>query len=242
MLSIHLKGMIKLILILLFLIVFVLIKSTISSPELSFAVRNSLLKRLQFEENITNKRKFVTNRSPVNKSDPIWYLERFGYLNNDDNDDDDNKSKIKTMGSLLMLPNLTNTNDYIKNQKVKSAIQKFQRQARLKESGELDNETLNAMKIPRCGHPDKINKKKEPRTKRFILQGSKWSNNNLTFKVSQYPLYGYMKHQHIKDELTRALNLWSHAADVNFNSFNEQNIQSRPDIEIKFLSGYHGNQ
>jgi len=87
------------------------------------------------------------------KSDPLWYLNKFGYLNN----------VQKKFGSLRMIsPNKNNPND------LQDAVIKFQKNAGLNPSGILDNATLTMMRLPRCGHPDNLSKNSK-RAKRYFL-------------------------------------------------------------------------
>ena len=86
------------------------------------------------------------------ESDPLWYLNKFGYLNNDH----------KKFGSLRMLsPNKNIPYDF------QDAVRKFQKNAGLNPSGKLDNATLTMMRLPRCGQPDNLSKNSK-RTKRYI--------------------------------------------------------------------------
>ncbi len=85
--------------------------------------------------------------------DPLWYLNKFGYLEND----------RKQFGSLRMLSSIKNINNDLQN-----AVKKFQKNAGLNLTGNLDNATLTMMRSPRCGHPDSLFKNSR-RTKRFSL-------------------------------------------------------------------------
>lgn len=107
--------------------------------------------------------------------DPLWYLNKFGYL--------DNKSlKINTKKSanLIMLP----SNDS-NNTSVQIALKKFQKYAGLNETGILDEDTLRIMKLPRCGHPDILENEllNSTRRRRYALQGSKWAKSKLFLKL-----------------------------------------------------------
>lgn len=215
---------------------------------------------------IKNSPKLANENSPNNNNnkankelDPLWYLSRFGYL--------ENKKTISTKksGSLIMFPaaSLSNSN----NEALTNAIKKFQKFANLHVTGKLDNETLKMMKTPRCGHPDIIDDETKfnnsSRKKRYALQGSKWSKNRLRFKVGKYPKYGSMSRDMIDQELRRAFELWSNVADVEFELLNDQtktnfrnmllfdqnsninnnivNKNQLADIEVRFETGYHGD-
>jgi matrix metalloproteinase-14 (membrane-inserted) len=167
----------------------------------------------------------VTNK----KFDPINYLINYGYLN----------SEIKH-SSLK-----TNYTDETKENSVtmlKNAIKFFQKFANLNQTGNLDNATLEVMKLPRCGLKDFNTfktKKILNREKRFVLQGSKWSKSDLKWTVVKYPAFSTMNIRMFDEELTRAFALWSSVSGLEF----EQIFYGtgKADIEISFESGYHGD-
>lgn len=184
------------------------------------------------------------NNSLTNNSsdvvDPLWYLNRFGYL--------DPKASKKS-ASLMMLPSENSTNPI-----VSMAIKKFQKFAGLNQTGIIDEETRKMMKTPRCGHPDKLSDDLENknRKRRYALQGSKWPKSNIRFKITKYPEYGLMSKKDINDELKRAFGLWSENSNLDFELVNEIANKSRynqkektpknkADIEVRFESGYHGD-
>ena len=106
------------------------------------------------------------------ESDPLWYLNKFGYLNN----------VQKKFGSLRMLsPYKNNPND------LQDAVRKFQKNAGLNPSGILDNATLTMMRLPRCGHPDNLSKnsKRANRYFYFIIVEKKIKNAQLICKETK---------------------------------------------------------
>jgi len=64
-------------------------------------------------------------------------------------------------------------------------ILKFQTFGNVNVTGELNRETRELMKRPRCGVPDILSgqfRGNRRRRKRFIIQGQKWPNTNLTWR------------------------------------------------------------
>ena len=200
--------------------------------------------------------------------DPLWYLNKFGYLNKKE------LTTTKKTGSLAMFSSLKSSPNSLSDAiAIENAIKKFQKHANLKVTGKLDKQTIKMMKMPRCGHPDILSESNSlrnflrnkslidfdtnaKRKKRYALQGSKWSRNKLRFRVGKYPKYSMMSRDVINKELKRALELWSEAADVEFD-FNTEptnfgsillmgqgmqpKLDSNYDIDVRFETGYHGD-
>ena len=57
---------------------------------------------------------------------------------------------------------------------ITSAIKDFQLFAGLNQTGELDEETVKMMGMPRCGVRDRVGHDAKRRKKRFALQGMTW--------------------------------------------------------------------
>ena len=100
------------------------------------------------------------------------YLHRYGYLT---------KSSGSQTSSL---------------QSIDKAVWEFQAFAGIRQTGKLNEETMEMMKRRRCGVKDiqedgKFQNKTEVitvlRKKRFALQGSRWKTRSLTYRVTKYP-------------------------------------------------------
>ena len=203
--------------------------------------------------------------------DPYWYLNKFGYL----------KTKkynfnTKMSSNLVLIPSIledgphSSTSMYkTTREEITNAIKRFQKFARLKETGKIDQVTLTMMKTPRCGHPDLLtddnkydsneinfledNHIVNTRKKRYALQGSKWSKNELKFKIEKYPKSSIMEKNIVDKELSRALKLWSDVSDIKFDQIKDRNLREllilrsktgnleKIDINIRFETGYHGD-
>ena len=55
-------------------------------------------------------------------------------------------------------------------------------------TGELNPETIELMNTPRCGVKDNVGPSDNARRKkRYALQGSRWTKDTLTWRISKYP-------------------------------------------------------
>ncbi|XP_017867316.1 PREDICTED: matrix metalloproteinase-14 isoform X3 [Drosophila arizonae] len=115
-----------------------------------------------------------------------------------------------------------------------SAIEEFQSFAGLNITGELDEETLKLMSLPRCGVRDRVGTG-DSRAKRYALQGSRWRVKNLTYKISKYPKR--LKRNDVDAEIARAFAVWSEDTDLTFTRKTSGPVH----IEIKFVESEHGD-
>ncbi|XP_064455146.1 stromelysin-3-like [Ornithodoros turicata] len=154
----------------------------------------------------------------IGQGDALNYLQKFGYV----------KMTRNRTGALLS------------SQALSAAIKDFQRFAGLPATGQLDNVTATTMRLPRCGvrdRSDEIGPESRRRRRRYALQGSKWANHELTYRISKYP-------RRIKDrdavdkEIARAFKTWS---DVTPMTFTHKKTPGRVNIDIQFVRGEHGD-
>ncbi|XP_043070505.1 stromelysin-3 isoform X1 [Drosophila grimshawi] len=115
-----------------------------------------------------------------------------------------------------------------------NAIQEFQSFAGLNITGELDEETMKLMSLPRCGVRDRVGTG-DGRSKRYALQGSRWRVKNLTYKISKYPKR--LKRNDVDAEIARAFAVWSEDTDLTFTRKTSGPVH----IEIKFVESEHGD-
>ncbi|KAI0228015.1 Matrix metalloproteinase-20 [Lamellibrachia satsuma] len=120
---------------------------------------------------------------------------------------------------------------------LKEAIKSFQHMAGVPITGVMDKATRYAMFLPRCGVPDVLNMGgvARKRKRRFVTQGSRWSSNHLTYKISKYT--SDMSKDVVDAEIRRALNVWASVTPLTFT----QKDSGKVDIEIKFVRGEHGD-
>ncbi|KAK7602622.1 hypothetical protein V9T40_008211 [Parthenolecanium corni] len=120
----------------------------------------------------------------------------------------------------------------------KEGICEFQDFAGLKVTGELNNDTVRMMKMPRCGVKDKRNPKpvEHSRFRRYVLHGSKWPWSRITYRITKYPC-GLRKSK-TDEEIKKAFDAWSEVIPLSF----VRKTYGRANIEIRFESGDHGDE
>uniref|UniRef100_A0A8C3T6C8 Peptidase metallopeptidase domain-containing protein n=1 Tax=Chelydra serpentina TaxID=8475 RepID=A0A8C3T6C8_CHESE len=107
-------------------------------------------------------------------------------------------------------------------------IQEMQEFFRLKVTGELDSNTLEVMKQPRCGIPD---------VGRFsTFPGSpRWRKTDLKYRILNYT--PDMEPADVDEAIEKAWNVWSSVTPLKFTRVCEGNA----DIKISFAVGSHGD-
>ena len=72
-------------------------------------------------------------------------------------------------------------------------------------TGVLDQETKKMMEMPRCGVPDIQdigNDANAKRKKRYALQGSKWRNKDISYRITRFT--PDLRESEVSEELRRA--------------------------------------
>ncbi|KAH1001643.1 hypothetical protein HUJ04_005632 [Dendroctonus ponderosae] len=130
-------------------------------------------------------------------------------------------------------PVKANSSQLLDESSFRKAVEDFQSFAGLTVTGELDDQTMETMQLPRCGVKDKVGTG-DNRAKRYALQGSRWKVKNLSYKISKYP--PKLKRKEVDAEVQRAFNVWSGYTDLSFTPKSGQ-----VHIEIRFETGEHGD-
>lgn len=114
-----------------------------------------------------------------------------------------------------------------------NAVREFQRMAGLKETGELDQKTIDKMKSPRCGMADMNSSSAGPQ--RFTLGPSKWDKNDITYRINNYTP-DIRDWYDTRDSISQAFQIWSDVSPLTF-----RETTGTADIEISFAPGYHND-
>ncbi|XP_046648830.1 interstitial collagenase-like [Daphnia pulicaria] len=95
----------------------------------------------------------------------------------------------------------------------------------------FDAETLKGTSETRCGVTDGVHLGFSTRQKRFVLEGNRWPNKQITYTIKQYTTD--MSKDDVDREIAKAFQMWADVADLTFVHLNES---STVDIEILFVS------
>jgi len=149
----------------------------------------------------------------------LIYLMKYGYISNRN-------------GSASLM-----SEDGLKEQ-LKQAVIDFQAFAGLNQTGIVDPETRELMETPRCGVRDIIGRGAYARRrKRYVLQGSRWNVNELTYRVTKYPSRTGLNKAQVDEQMTRALAMWEAVTDLTFTYKARGSVH----IEIRFERYEHGD-
>ena len=125
---------------------------------------------------------------PADRREVLRYLTRFGYL--------------RTPATPL---------SYLAREDgVAEAVTRMQRFGGVAETGEVDAETAELLRTPRCGLPDHA----AARRRRYALQGSRWKKRVLSYTVGKYPT-SLAKYE-VDADVRKAFNMWAAASGLTF--------------------------
>ncbi|XP_033929739.1 72 kDa type IV collagenase-like isoform X5 [Melopsittacus undulatus] len=111
---------------------------------------------------------------------------------------------------------------------LKDTLKKMQKFFGLPETGDLDQNTIETMKKPRCGNPDVANYN-------FFPRKPKWEKNHITYRIMGYT--PDLDPETVDDAFARAFQVWSDVTPLRFNRIND----GEADIMINFGRWEHGD-
>jgi len=158
-------------------------------------------------------------RAGTEETNALLYLSKYGYISNNDG----KASQVKE----------ENIKDFIK-----SAVKDFQAFAGLNETGELDPVTVELMGTPRCGVRDRERERESSgRSKRYVLQGSRWQTKHLTYRILRYPAPGRLSNADVDEAVQQAFAMWEEVTGLTFQRLTHGKVH----IEIRFDRYEHGD-
>ncbi|NWJ10991.1 MMP3 protein, partial [Crypturellus undulatus] len=98
----------------------------------------------------------------------------------------------------------------------------------LEVTGQLNSQTLNMMKQPRCGIPD-------VRSYSTFPLSPKWNKEDVTYRILNYT--PDMLQEDVEEAIAKAFQLWSSVTPLRFIRL----YSGEADIKISFASGFHGD-
>ncbi|KAK3606470.1 hypothetical protein CHS0354_041417 [Potamilus streckersoni] len=111
-------------------------------------------------------------------------------------------------------------------------------------TGQLDNDTLHKMALPRCGCEDvkRMNKAMETPLNgpQNFVTGSSWPKKTLSWKITDYSRTSRLTPDEQRDAMERALDIWAKQTQLRFQYV--ENPRDFADIDIKFAVGRHSNE
>ena len=150
----------------------------------------------------------------------LLYLSKYGYVETRDG-----------TGALLKEEDL--------KKHLAKAVRDFQAFAGLNQTGQLDPLTVELMGTPRCGVQDIIGHgaTAKRRKKRYVLQGSRWRVNHLTYRTIKYPSTDRLTKREVDETIQKAFALWQDATGLTFEPLASGSVH----IEIRFEKYEHGD-
>ncbi|KAG8441858.1 hypothetical protein GDO86_010876 [Hymenochirus boettgeri] len=127
---------------------------------------------------------------------------------------------------------------------MQSAIAAMQHFYGINATGKVDRKTIDWMKKPRCGVPDRMGaiSRFNVRRKRYALTGQKWHHKHITYSIKNVtPKVGDSE---TRKAIRRAFDVWQNVTPLTFEEvpYSElENGKRDVDITIIFASGFHGD-
>merc|ERR1719342_2009979 len=137
----------------------------------------------------------------------INYLKKFGYISEATPGPGDIPQNSPGLGITPGRPKNGSS------ESVSKAIKTFQEFAGLEATGEVDEETLKLMELPRCGVRDLV-AKLPGNVSRYQAQGSVWEKRTLSYRVTRYSRK--MSGTLVNADVRKAFKFWSDVTNLKF--------------------------
>lgn len=149
------------------------------------------------------------------------WLRRFGYLSQA-------SGQMSTMHSAQILS---------------KAIGDMQRFYGLDVTGEMDPATVQAMRRPRCGLPDRrpAESVQGTRKRRYVLTRQRWDKELLTYSIMKQRIPSSLGEKRTSDAIRRAFDVWGRVTSLAFQELPAGGGINASDILLLFASGFHGD-
>ncbi|XP_066253429.1 matrix metalloproteinase-24-like [Euwallacea similis] len=152
-------------------------------------------------------------RRQVPSDEALKFMKRYGYL-------------VDGGGQSEAIYSEENLSNIIKN---------MQRFGAIKETGIIDNATLNLMSSPRCGVVDIIPNKDRRRRKRYATVKG-WDKRHITYYISNWS--SHLGEDVVARNIQKALDVWGGYGRLTFS----RSYSPEADIIVSFSRGYHGDR
>ncbi|XP_072040922.1 collagenase 3-like [Amphiura filiformis] len=116
---------------------------------------------------------------------------------------------------------------------------------RVNQTGRLDDETMDAIRRPRCGVKDDVKQQHinsldeaAVRVRRYALKWNKWNKKLLTYRLLNYPSNCDLTKDQVDDAIHRAFKRYGDISRLRFKAVKGDEYA---DIYMKFMTGMHGD-
>ncbi|XP_077453500.1 matrix metalloproteinase-16-like isoform X1 [Stigmatopora argus] len=125
------------------------------------------------------------------------------------------------------------------------AISDMQRFYGLEVTGKADAATIEAMRKPRCGVPDKIDRGDGARRRRYALTAQRWDKDHITYSILDQHIPSSLGAERTHDAIRRAFDVWQKVTALTFSELpakrSNDSQAELAEILLLFASGFHGD-
>ncbi|XP_012564333.2 matrix metalloproteinase-24 isoform X1 [Hydra vulgaris] len=122
---------------------------------------------------------------------------------------------------------------------ISGAIKRLQSFAKIPITGQLDAQTREYISKPRCGMPDITSNSNRKRKRKYLLQGTKWFKQNLTWAVENDNNDGISRTD-VRNIMRRSFEKWAAVTNLKFIELEKRPVNSA-DIRVSFEIKKHGD-